>query len=404
MARFGRVILVLAALLLGAAAEARQTVLLVSIDGFRADYLARGVTPSLSALAAEGVQAAMRPAFPSLTFPNHYTLVTGLYPDHHGIVDNTINDPSLAHPHFTLSDRDAVADRAWWDEATPLWVSVQRQGGHAATMFWPGSEVDIQGVRPDHWLPYDKQMADSDRVGQVLAWLDLPVAERPSFLTLYFDKVDTAGHHEGPDSTAVNQALGEIDGAIGQLLQGLKQRNLADKVDVIVVADHGMAALAPERTIYIDDVVPVGEIQIVTGGAMMGLVPVAGAESRVEKALFAPQKHMACRKKEDLPERFHYGHNPRVPPILCLAETGWTITTHDFAAKQRSPYRGTHGFDNQAPEMAALFIAEGPDFRRGVTHVPFDNVDVYPLMAKLLGVMPEKNDGKLSDVADMLSR
>lgn len=404
MARFGRVIFALAALLLSIAAEARQTVLLVSIDGFRPDYLARGVTPALSALAAEGVQAAMRPAFPSLTFPNHYTLVTGLYPDHHGIVDNTINDPSLAHPHFTLSDRDAVGDRAWWDEATPLWVSVQRQGGHAATMFWPGSEVDIQGVRPDHWLPYDKQMADSDRVGQVLAWLDLPAPERPSFLTLYFDKVDTAGHHEGPDGAAVTEALGEIDGAIGQLLQGLKQRNLTDKIDLIVVADHGMAALAPERTIYIDDVVPVGEIQIVTGGAMMGLAPVAGADSRVEKALFAPQKHMVCRKKQDMPEHLHYGHNPRVPPILCLAETGWTITTHDFAAKQRSPYRGTHGFDNQAPEMAALFIAEGPDFRHGVTHAPFDNVDVYPLMAKLLGVTPEKNDGKLSDVADMLSR
>lgn len=402
MARFGGVIFALAALLLVVPVQAR-TVLLVSIDGFRADYLSRGLTPNLSALAANGVQAAMRPAFPSLTFPNHYTLVTGLYPDHHGIVENTMSDPRVAaHPHFTLSDHEANWDPAWWNEATPLWVTAQRQGVHSATMFWPGSETDIQGVRPDYWVPYDKGMADFDRVGQVLAWLDLPGGERPAFLTLYFDKVDTAGHHEGPDSAGVNEALGQVDAAVGQLVRGLKQRGLEDKVDLIVVADHGMAALAPERTIYIDDIVAPADIQIVTSSALMGLVPAAGAEQRVEKALFAPQKHMICHRRQDMPERFHYGGNPRIPPILCLAETGWIITSHEAAARQRAPYRGTHGFDNQAPEMAALFIARGPDFRPGLKHAPFDNVDVYPLMAKLLGVKPEKNDGTLADVQDML--
>ena len=405
MARFGGLMFGLLAFLLAASAQARQTVLLVSIDGFRADYLSRGVTPNLAALAAGGVQAAMRPSFPSLTFPNHYTLVTGLYPDHHGIVDNTMNDPAIpAHPHFTLSDHEANWDRAWWDEGTPLWVSVQRQGGHAATVFWPGSETDIQGVRPDHWLPYDKGMADSDRVGQLLAWLDLPASERPAFATLYFDKVDTAGHHEGPDSPAVNEALGQIDAAIGQLIDGLKQRGIADKTDLIVVADHGMAALSPDRVIYIDDIVAPADIRIVTSSAMMGLAPVSGAESRVETALFAKQPHMVCQKRQDLPERLHYGSNPRIPPILCRAEPGWIITTHDSAAKQKSPYRGTHGFDNQAPDMAALFIAHGPDFRPGLKHAPFDNVDVYPLMAELLGVKPEKNDGRLEDVQDMLVR
>jgi predicted AlkP superfamily pyrophosphatase or phosphodiesterase len=402
MARFGSVIFALFALLFSLSAAARQTVLLVSIDGFRADYLARGLTPNLSDLAAGGVQAAMRPSFPSLTFPNHYTLVTGRYPDHHGIVDNTMDDPSLAHPHFTLSDHAANQDRAWWDEATPLWVSVQRQGGHAGTVFWPGSEVDIQGVRPDHWLPYDKGMADSDRVGQVLAWLDLPDAERPSFLTVYFDKVDTAGHREGPDSLGVNQALGAVDTAIGQLVEGLRQRGLGGQVDLIIVADHGMAAI--KHTIYIDDMVSPDDIQVVADGAMMGLVPLAGAEDRVGKVLFAAHEHMVCRNKQDMPERLHYGKNPRVPPILCLAEIGWTITTRESAARWKSPYVGTHGYDNRAPDMAALFIANGPDFRVGVKHGGFDNVDVYPLMAKLLGVMPEANDGKLADVADMLKR
>jgi len=402
MARLGRVIFGLFALLVSLSAAARPTVLLVSIDGFRADYLARGVTPNLSALAAGGVQAAMRPSFPSLTFPNHYTLVTGRYPDHHGIVDNIMDDPSLAHPHFTYSDHEANQDPAWWEEATPLWVSVQRQGGHAATLFWPGSETEIHGMRPDHYLPYDKGMAESDRVGQVLAWLDLPEDQRPSFLTLYFDKVDTAGHHEGPDSPAVNQALGEVDAAIGQLVAGLKQRGLGDQVDLIVVADHGMAAI--NHTIYIDDIVPPADLHVVSDGAMMGLVPTAGAEDRAGQALLAPHRHMVCRKKQDMPARFHYGTNPRVPAILCLADPGWVITTHEAASKRTSPYVGTHGYDNRAKDMAALFIANGPDFRAGVRHAGFDNVDVYPLMAKLLGVQPEANDGKLADVADMLKR
>ena len=400
MARLGFVTGLLAALLFCAAAGAGQTVLLISIDGFRADYLDRGLTPTLSALAADGVRAAMRPSFPSLTFPNHYTLVTGLYPDHHGITDNSMEDARLGR--FALSSREAVVDRAWWDGGTPVWVSVERQKGHAAPLFWPGSEADIQGVPPSFRLPYDANMPDADRVARVLSWLDLPEAERPSFLTLYFEKVDTAGHHEGPDSPALDQALGEIDAAIAQLTQGLAQRHLADKVDLIIVADHGMTQLAPERTLFIDDYAAANSLHIVTWGAMMGLAPMPGAERVVETALLSPKPHMVCRRKQDMPERFHYGHNPRIPPILCLAETGWIVTTHDQAAKQTSPYVGTHGFDNQAPDMRALFIGHGPDFRQGMAHAPFDNVDVYPLAMKLLGLAPEPNDGRLSDVSDML--
>jgi predicted AlkP superfamily pyrophosphatase or phosphodiesterase len=196
--------------------------------------------------------------------------------------------------------------------------------------------------------------------------------------------------------------LGIVDGAIGQLIAGLKQRNLADKIDIIVVADHGMAAIAPERTVFIDDVLPLSDIKMETDGALMGLYPQPGAEARVEKALLAPHQHMACYRKQDVPARLHYGTNARIPPLVCLADVGWTIATHDTVAKRKSPYKGTHGFDNQAPEMAALFIARGPDFRGGMAHAGFDNVDVYPLMTRLLGVPGERNDGRLSDVADML--
>ncbi len=402
MARSRFVTALLIALLFATQAHARQTVLLISIDGFRADYLERGLTPTLSSLAAEGVRSAMRPAFPSLTFPNHYSLVTGLTPDHHGVVDNNMEDPALGR--FYLSNRDAVSDRRWWDGGTPLWVSVERQGGHAATMFWPGADADIQGVRPSRSIPYSAAMPDGDRVDQILTWLDLPEAERPSFLTLYFEKVDVVAHHEGIDTPALDQALKEIDAAIARLKQGLAQRGLLDKTDVIIVADHGMTALSADRVIFIDDYAAADSIHIMTGSSspMIGLAPLPGTERVIEAALLSPKPHMTCRRKQDMLERFHYGRNPRVPPLLCLADSGWIITTHAQAAKQQSPYVATHGFDNQLPEMRALFIGLGPDFRRGATHAPFDNVDVYPLIAKLLGISPEANDGHLADVADML--
>lgn len=402
MARSGGVILLLVSLFFSPFADARQTVLLVSIDGFRADYLDRGLTPTLSALAADGVRAAMRPSFPSLTFPNHYTLVTGLYPDHHGIVDNNMADPSLAHSVFSPSDHDAATDPAWWNEGVPLWVTVRRQGGHAATLFWPGSEVENHGIRPDRWLPYDQKMPDADRVDRLLSWLDAPAAERPDFLTLYFDKVDTAGHHQGPDSAGLNEALAIVDGAVARLIEGLKQRGLTDQVDLIVVADHGMMDLSPDRVIHIDDYIAADSARIVSWGAMMGIDLPVGGRTVIGKALLSPKSHMTCRRKQDMPARFHYGANPRVPDILCLADGGWYVTTRAEAAKKKEPYLATHGYDNQLPEMAALFIARGPDFKRGEVHAPFGNVDVYPLMARLLGVTPEANDGNFSDVADML--
>src|SRR5689334_25056629 len=176
-----------------------DSLILISIDGFRADYLDRGITPTLASLAADGVRAdALKPAFPTLTFPNHYTIVTGLYPDHHGIVNNRMVDPASGK-RFVYSDPKTTADPSWWG-GEPLWVSVERQGGHAATVFWPGSDVAIDGVRPDHWLTFDAKMTPTARVDQALAWLDLPPAQRPGFVTLYFEQVDHAAHNFGPDS------------------------------------------------------------------------------------------------------------------------------------------------------------------------------------------------------------
>ncbi len=372
----------------------RPLTILISIDGFRADYLDRGMTPVLSGLAADGARGVMRPSFPTMTFPNHYTLVTGLRPDRHGIVDNIMEDPAIPGVTFRLSNAQAVTDRRWWDQGEPIWVRAERAGIVTATMFWPGSGAPIQGVRARHWRPFNQAVSSDARVDQVLAWLDLPPAERPRFVTLYFDIVDTAGHLHGPDSRQVNTAAAEVDLALGRLTAGLKARGLA--ANLVVVADHGMAALSDDRILYMDDLLPRDAYRSLTGGAFMTLYPTLGREAEVLKVLLAPHPHLQCWRKRDIPARFHYGRNPRVAPIFCLPETGWRLSTRDF--KPTQPELGAHGYDNASPEMLAIFVASGPAFQRGVTLPIFDNVDVYPLLARLVGVKPALNDG---DIANM---
>jgi len=380
----------------------RTPLLLISIDGFRADYLQRGFSPTLSRLADHGVRAtAMEPSFPSLTFPNHYTLVTGRYPDDHGIVDNSMYDPVLGS--FTLGNRKAVRDARWWNEAEPIWVTAQKQGLHAATMFWPGSEAAIHGVRPDHWRPYDGDVSYDTRVDTVLKWLDLPAAERPQLLTLYFEGVDTAGHYYGPDAAQTDKAIAQVDAALARLVAGLKQRGLFKHIDIIVVSDHGMASTPPDQRILLDHLIVPGHARIVSTGAISGIIPAPGHEAEVEAALLGPHKHMTCWKKSQIPARLHYGHNPRVPPVFCAAQVGWLIVSSEKSLLHHGKaIYGEHGFDNAAPQMRALFVAHGPDFRRHLVVPEFPNVDVYPLMTHLLHITPEPNDGHYGAVKDML--
>lgn len=374
----------------------RAPVILVSIDGFRADYLDRGLTPTLSAMAAGGVRArAMRPSFPSVTFPNHYTLVTGLRPDHHGIVYNAMQDPAFPGATFTLGNHEESTNPRWWNGAEPAWVTAERHGVRTATMFWPGSEVEIRGVRPHDWAPFDQSMPSAARVDKLLSWFDRPAGERPRFATLYFDIVDTQGHTFGPDSAETAAALQEVDGAMARLLAGLRAEGLEGRVNIIVVSDHGMAPLAPERTIQLDTIVDPSMIDVPwLAGYLLGIVPHADKTAEAEAALLGRHGALQCWRKGELPARFKYGTNPRIPPIFCLPDTGWSIAS--AARPLRYVSKGAHGYDNMAPEMAALFVADGPAFRHGVTLAPFDNVDVYPLLMQLIAVRPERNDGDIA--------
>jgi len=398
------VLMLIAALALLQAGAARAAdpppVILVSIDGFRWDYLDRGFSPHLAALAAGGVRAErMIPSFPSITFPNHYTLVTGLYPDHHGIIANAFEDPAVSAAPFRMASKE----EGWWNQALPIWMSAERQGIRTGLMFWPGSEVAFGGRRPSHWAPFDRSVTPDARADRILAWLDLPPAERPRFFTLYFEAVDSAGHAAGPDSAAVNQAIATVDHAVGRLVDGLKARGIA--ADLVVVSDHGMAEVPPDHMIALDRIVDPAAVHVVFQDAELGAdIPASPAGQAARAKLLAPHEHMSCWDKARIPPRFHYGANRRVPDVVCLADTGWLIETGLGAGVRRALIHGEHGYDNTDPLMGALFIANGPDFKPGLVVGPFPNVDVYPLLTDLLGMTGQPGDGRLEDLAPILAR
>lgn len=396
-----RLLLVLFALFVtgqAAAARTADAVVLISIDGFRSDYLDRGLTPNLDAISKAGVRAAgMRPSFPSITFPNHYTLVTGKRPDRNGIVSNTMEDRDIPGIKFSLSNREALVDRRWWDQAEPIWVTAEKNNVRTATMFWPGSEAPIHGVRPHDWRIFDGSLSAEKRVETALDWLARPVTDRPKFVTLYLDDVDHAGHDFGPDSKETNEAIAKVDAAIGSLWRALSQHKM--NVDVIIVSDHGMAAVRAERTIRMDQIAPVGSYRMVVSGPYAGLEPKEGQTAALANALRKPNPHMQCWPKGEIPARLHYGRNPRVPAFICLAQTGWLIS--DREPKQGFS-GGAHGFDPSVPEMRAMFVAAGPDFRQGKKIGAFDNVDVYPLIMNLLKLRPQPNDGSLKTLGASL--
>lgn len=367
-------------------------VILISIDGLHPDDLARQAPPTLQRWRAEGAHAAwMTPVYPTLTFPNHYTLVTGLVPDRHGLVHNRMMDAALGP--FRLSLRAAVADGRWWDEAEPIWVTARRHGLRSATMFWPGSEARIRGVRPDDWLPYAGDMPHEERVRRVLRWLDRPPARRPHLITLYFSALDEAGHAKGPGSPEAVAALADIDGALARLEAGLRRRGLFDAVDLVVVSDHGMASVDVAHPRRLDASVPLHDDEVVTTGQVAGIAPRPGRSQAVAAALLGRHDDFQCWRKGDLPPSWRYGRHPRVPPIVCQADEGIHLVAGD-AARTGAISPGAHGYAPALPSMRAVFLARGPRIADGVALPPIDATDVHPFLLALLGLPPMTGDGE----------
>jgi predicted AlkP superfamily pyrophosphatase or phosphodiesterase len=369
-----------------------HALVLVSIDGFRSDDFDLFPSPVLHRLAARGVRAErLIPSFPSKTYPNHFTLVTGRRPEHHGIVANDMVDPATGAV-FSLADRKAVADPSWW-QAEPIWVTAERAGMRTAPLDWPGTEAPIGGLRPAHWRVYDAKRPNDERVQVLLELLAKPPPERPRFLTLYFSDVDDAGHAAGPHAPAVGEAIARVDGELGTLVEGIDRLGATPTTDVVVVSDHGMAEVPAANAIFLDDLVDAAVARVVTWSPVLELWP---QPERVDEVIarLRVSPHLAVYRREDLPARLHYADNARIPPVVALAEEGWYVTTHGKYA-ERDPAKvvgGEHGNDPALPSMGALFVAAGPSFARGRTVPAFDNVEVYPLLCAALGIAPVPGD------------
>lgn len=382
--------------------ETREsTVLLISLDGFRPDYLDPANTPNLAALADRGVRAeSMIPSFPTKTFPNHISIVTGMTPDHHGIVANNIWDPVM-EATYSLGNRDAVRNPDWYD-GEPIWVAAERAGMRTAPFFWPSSEAPIGGFHATYWEPYDDDLSHDARIAWVVHKLSLTGVDAVRFTTLYFSDVDNGGHSGGPGSPEALTAAAVVDSSVGRLLQELASRSL-DHVNIIVVSDHGMAQLSQDRVIFLDDYVDPSTMRVADWSPVLALWPDPEDVDAVYDALHGAHPNLSVYRPADIPPALEFGTHRRVAPVIGIADAGWSVTTHEFFDRRPSGYDGgNHGYDNHHPDMQALFIADGPAFKDGLVTAGFPNTDVYQLMMAILGLPAEPRDGDLSRVQHLL--
>jgi len=381
-----------------AAHLSKPYVVLVSLDGFRYDYTERYGAKNLLDMALRGVSApnGMIPSYPSVTFPNHYTIVTGLYPEHHGIVANNFYDPERKEK-YSFSDPKTNADGSWYG-GTPLWVLAEQQGMRSACLFWPGSEAEIQGKRPSYYLHFDDKFPDEQRVQQILAWLKLPVKERPHFITLYYSNVDHAGDEFGPGAPETGEAVRHVDEMIGILYEGIARLGLS--VDLIVVADHGMET-TEGGWIALDKWADL--LQFETSGPLLYAKSEADAEMAYNSLLGATDSFEVYRRAK-VPENLHFDSNPRVGDPVVVPTGPFSIVAH-VPGNLMMPPQGAHGYDpDTMPSMKAIFYAAGPEIRAGLTVAPFENIHLYPLIAKILGLQIGPVDGQLRVLEGVLKK
>jgi predicted AlkP superfamily pyrophosphatase or phosphodiesterase len=376
-----------------AAQEAKHFVILISLDGFRYDYPRRYGAPHLLQLEIKGASApeGMLPAYPSLTFPNHISIVTGLYPEHHGIVANSFWDPTREQT-YVYTQTQSNSDGSWYS-GTPLWVLAEQQGMRSACLFWPGSEAEIQGKRPSYYLHFDEKLDDEKRVDQIVAWLKLPPELRPHFITLYYSNVDHAGHNYGPDSEEVRAAVHHVDTMIGDLQTKIAPLHLP--IDLVVVADHGMVTLQG-GPVTLSDFADLSDFH--TEGSILYPKPDADVQETYEAFLAHPDPRFKVYRRADVPAYLHFDANPREGDPVIVPTGPFILRAQESGseAEGAKKHRGGHGFNPRTmPEMKAIFFAAGPDIRPGVQLKPFENVNIYPFLAEILGLRPPAVDGTL---------
>lgn len=374
---------------------------LISVDGFRWDYMDRYSTPNMDRIARAGSKAErLMPVFPTLTFPNHYSIATGLYPSNHGLVGNDFPDPSR-NVWYSIRNREAVGDRRFY-EGEPIWVTAESQGMVAASFFFVGTEAPIKGVSPTHWRSYDKKISGQERVDQVLTWMQEPDENRPHIYTLYFEDVDDHSHWYGPESSENIEAIARVDNYIGRLLNGFEKLPIAEQINIILVSDHGQSAYQADPLPYVlADHVNLDETAIIEGGSYLFLhfdEDQPGRAAAMVTAVNSSWVHGRAYLPQDAPLTWHLENNPRFPDVILMPEPGYAVlSTVDKAGKINS---GDHGWAPDAPAMHGFFVACGPNIKPGVSLGAINNIDIYPLMLSILELeAPELMDGDAANLA-----
>lgn len=394
-ARSLSIVLLLAgsAAVLPALAKAPPTTLLISIDAYRWDYPEIHPTPNIRSLIERGTRAeGLIPCYPSYTFPNHYSIVTGLRPENHGIVANDMYEPEW-NAWFGIGSNPAAREGRWWS-GEPLWLTARRCGRTSAAYFWPGSEADIGGEYPTWFFPFVYKAPFEPRLTELMRWLNLPEEQRPAVINFYFEEVDHAGHAFGPTAAGTGEAVAKVDAEIGRILAGIRDAGLESSVDVILVSDHGMTETAFERVFVLSDYLSPDDAQVDFAGSFAGIRPSGLEAEAILARLRGANLHIKAYRKDEIPGRLHYRSSSRIPEILLIADEGWQIDrrppTREYYETRK---RGSHGFDNDLQSMRGVFIAAGPSFPSGRTIPAFENIHVYNLVCAITGLDPAPNDG-----------
>lgn len=388
----------MAAVAINVLAAGRETyTVVVSLDGFRWDYLDAYDTPFLNQMGKQGVKAVMMPSFPSKTFPNHYTLATGLVPDHHGIIANSFQ---LARDGKVFSLGNEIARDGALYGGDPLWLTAKRQGLKTATVYWVGSDVAVKGDHANYWHDYSQKplLSLPQRVDRVIELLKKPKGKRPHLVMAYFEEPDASGHGYGPVSRRTRRAMEYMDSLMSVLYSGLQQLPFASDINLIVTGDHGMTSLDPERTISITRYIKRDWVTNVCNDfPTLIYTKSAACTDSVINALNGVD-HLRVWRKGEVPKYLNYGNNPNMADVIVLPDLGWKFTDGKVGR-----FTGSHGFDHTYSDMWVAFRAIGPDFKSGYERKnTFRNVCIYPLICHLLGITPSPNDGSLDEVKDLL--
>ena len=378
----------------------RAPVLMISVDGLMNEYIERNETPNFDRFLSEGVQAEyMIPVFPTKTFPNHWSLATGLYVENHGIISNSFYDYEL-DARFSYGAPDGQHDSRWWG-GEPIWVTAEKQGKTSVNFFWPGSEATFDGLQSTKWVDYDGSIPDSTRIDSIAAWFNPEGDVRADFGTLYFSFVDSRGHRYGPNSPEVDEAVIEMDILLGYFMQKLDEVGLSDKINVLLVSDHGMAAQSEDKVVFLDEIINLDDVDMIDWSPVAMIRPDEGKKDEVYTALKENEENYRVYLKDEIPDRFHFSDHYRIPEIIIIADMGYTITNRENF-EERGVVPGMHGFDNMGQEMFTFFAAKGPAFKVNEVESPVESVNIYELISHLLQIEPAENDGSLDKVRKFL--